>query len=266
MKVDILFRRSLAENGEFETCKKYFGSHLLESRIDCYGSVVIGRYSCLPYYKELEIDLEKNKSKLINSYKQHRWIASHEYYEYVQEFMPPTFTDYDISFANPQWDFIVKGKTNSKKTSWKTLYAPSRKDALVLAAELKTDPIIGPQDILYKKYVELENFGYDHNGIPISNEWRFFCLFNKVLTFGYYWSNFPEITPDPPKQAIELAENITKIVSDHVNFYVLDIAIKKNGEPILIEINDGQMSGLSNCSPDSLYTALKNETENIRRL
>lgn len=261
----ILFRQSLAEEDEFEICKNIFGEDVKEYRSDCKDSLVIGRYSCLPYYKELVNDLANNGCELINSHKQHQWIADYKYYDVLKSYMSKTWTDDDIYQASPSTKFIVKGKTNSRKTSWKTLYADSRKEAVILAAELKQDSLIGSQDIIYREYVELENFGYDCTGIPIANEWRFFCFKNKILTYGYYWSNFPEIQPTITSCVFKLAEELVDVVSKHVNFYVLDIAKTKGGQPLLIEINDGQMSGPSNCSLQELYEGLLNETKYIRR-
>ena len=265
MRTQILFRKSLAEEDEYNVCKQMFGSNVKEQRTHCRNSsVIICRYSCLPYYKELEEDLKQNDCRLINSYKQHKWIADYKYYDILKHYMSKSWTDEDIYQADKETKFIVKGKTNSKKVSWKTLFAPSRTDAVILAADLKQDSLIGSQDIIYREYVELENFGYDCTGIPIANEWRFFCWFDKILTYGYYWSNFPEIQPEVPKQVLELAEELTKIVGKRVNFYVLDIAKTKKGDPILIEINDGQMSGPSNCSLVELYRGLQDATKHIR--
>jgi hypothetical protein len=42
---------------------------------------------------------------------------------------------------------------------------------------------------------------------------------------------------------------------------VLDVAEKENGEFVLIEINDGQMSGLSCCNPEELYLNLKKQLD-----
>ena len=258
----VLFRQSLAEEGELAICKQYFDT--VEYRSMCKQNKVIGRYSCLPYYKELEKDLYSNQCTLINRYSQHKFIADYKYYNILKDYMPRSWTDHNISMARPNQQFIVKGATNSKKTSWSTLFAPSRKDALILASELKKDSLIGTQEIIYKEYVELESFDTDYTGIPVANEWRFFLYQNTILTYGYYWSNFPEINPDVPGVVMDLANKLKYIVDQHVNFYVLDIAKTAKGDAILIEINDGQMSGLSNCSADELYKNLYEKTKDLR--
>lgn len=47
-----------------------------------------------------------------------------------------------------------------------------------------------------------------------------------------------------------------RIVSQNTNFYVVDIAETKFGEWIVIELNDGQMSGLSDIDAAWFYNAL----------
>lgn len=45
-------------------------------------------------------------------------------------------------------------------------------------------------------------------------------------------------------------------VSPHINFFVMDVARTEDGKWLLIELNDGQMSGLSENNPEVLYSKL----------
>jgi hypothetical protein len=67
MEIKILFRKDLDTEGEFEIAKQYFP--VVESRMNIHDSLVLARYSALPFYNELEEDLTYNNSKLINSYR-----------------------------------------------------------------------------------------------------------------------------------------------------------------------------------------------------
>lgn len=62
-------------------------------------------------------------------------------------------------------------------------------------------------------------------------------------------------------QALELASEIAQIASQRTNFFVLDLAKTKAGKWILIEMNDGQMSGLSENNADELYANLAKAIE-----
>lgn len=47
------------------------GLKVIESRLDAKNETVICRYGVLPHYQELELDLKKQGSRLINSYDEH---------------------------------------------------------------------------------------------------------------------------------------------------------------------------------------------------
>jgi hypothetical protein len=106
----------------------------------------------------------------------------------------------------------------------------------------------------------LKKLGIGLNEQPIAVEFRFFVLYGVVVASGFYWSNhvgdLPEI-PSPsmvPEEFLHLA--IDK-VKDQVNFFVMDVALTESGNWIVVELNDGQMSGLSEVNPDLLYENMK---------
>jgi hypothetical protein len=57
---------------------------------------------------------------------------------------------------------------------------------------------------------------------------------------------------------VELIQEVIRRVGSKATFYVVDTAFKQDdGSPIVIELNDGQMSGLSANDPKVLYRSLK---------
>lgn len=261
MTPKILFRKSQEFENEFQVAKQYFDVE--ECRSNCHNSLVIGRYSVLPFYKELEQDLVNQGCKLINSCEQHAWIANFNYYEELCSYTPRTWFDYNF-YEAPEGKYIVKGRTNSRKLQWnKLMYADTKRRALLIANELCDDPLIGPQGIIYREYVPLKTFEVGLNDLPFTNEWRFFFLRNELVDYGYYWSNAKYI-PDKKEafpRAIWFAREIAKTVQKYVNFFVLDIAETIDDRWTLIEINDGCMSGLCTINPDNFYTSLKKVIE-----
>jgi hypothetical protein len=91
MEPVLLFRKELASKYELQHAAKYFP--IEESRVHCANRLVVGRYSVLPMYQELERDLELLGSRLINGYDQHRWISAFEYYADMAGFTPETWDD-----------------------------------------------------------------------------------------------------------------------------------------------------------------------------
>jgi hypothetical protein len=263
----ILFRKSLAEDNEFEICKKYFKDDVIERRSQILrNELVIGRYSVLPYYNELADDLLSYESRLINSYSQHKWIANFDYYNEVKDYTPETWTSDEFTRCNYPGPFVVKGCTNSRKFYWNSqMFAKDKSTALKISCDLWQDSMIGMQDIIYRKYIPLNVYEYGCYNLPFSNEWRIFCLGDKILSKGYYWSSASEETIKKAKWSIKadmLLSELIPIVKSYVNFYVLDIAETESGDWILIELNDAQMAGLSENDPNILYSNLKEYLDN----
>jgi hypothetical protein len=261
MKPCILFRGSLAEEGELEVAKKYFDVYENRCAIPP-GSKVIGRYSVLPYYQELEKDLAINGSKLINSYSQYNYIADMQnWYQDLDIVTPKTwFRPEDIPMDEPG-AFVLKGATNSRKQLWKThMFAVSREHVMDVYGKLLDDSLPQHQGIYVRQYVELMNYGHDCvTGMPISKEFRCFFYRSTLLCKEFYWSqHVADIDPKPDVNEIpeEFLRSVSKIVCPNTNFWVVDVAQTKTGRWIVIELNDGQMAGLSCNSPDILYRNL----------
>jgi hypothetical protein len=210
----------------------------------------------------LEKDIQWQGGSLINGWHQHRWIANFDYYSELREFTPETWDDYTFPDA-PEGRFIVKGRTNSRKFDWNQLmFAESKSQAIHIGAELSRSHLIGPQGLIYRRYVPLKTFEIGLNGLPFTNEWRFFFYRQTLLSYGYYWSSARDETiaeASLSQVGIETAQKIAGICKDYVPFFVLDMAETQDGDWILIEVNDGQMSGLSENDPHLLYSHLRQQ-------
>lgn len=253
-KVSVLFRSTKDTLEEEDVARKYF--QVTNSRMDLTDCTVIGRYSVLPYYKELEQDLLLQNSKLINSYFEHLYISTFDYYWDVEEYTPKTWFDIK-EVPNKGGPFVLKGQTNSRKFNWNTkMFALDFQRAVAIHNELSCDDLLGPQGIIIRQYEKLKTYEIGLNGLPFTNEWRFFFYKEDLLSFGYYWTMAEEQKWELSNAGLDFAVKIAKIIAQHTNFFVLDIAQKEDGDWILIEVNDGQMSGLSLNQPDTLYSKL----------
>jgi hypothetical protein len=141
------------------------------------------------------------------------------------------------------------------------MYAKDKSQAIKISCKLFADTYIGNQRIIFRKYIPLKVYEIGCHGINFANEWRVFCYKNDILSKGYYWSIADEEVRNKAEWSVKadiLLEKLVPIVSKQTNFYVLDIAETVSGEWILIEINDGQMSGLSENDPEEMYQNLSN--------
>lgn len=257
----ILFRGGdWADEGELPSAQSVMPVFRYRSQVPA-GSVVIPRYAALPFYQELERDIEILGSRLINTYAQHRFVADFwQWYAVLQDLTPKSWDNW---YSLPQdMSFVLKGATNSRKNYWRTrMFAESAKDIPRVACSLLDDQEILSQGIVVRQYVPLVRYGEGINGLAFTNEWRFFCLDGKVILGGYYWANEPEMYPgdpyQPPEQALALAREVALRVQPYIPFAVVDVAETQQGGWIVIEMNDGQQSGLPVCDPKVLYEALR---------
>ncbi len=273
MNLVILYRDVDIDPDELLSMKKHFRS--TTSRMDINkDDLVIGRYSVLPFYEEQELDIIKAGARLINTYQQHRYVADiGRWYNDLKDLTPRTWC-MDIGTQNLPNDcsFILKGETNSMKRLWSThMFAKSRLDVADVYGRLLDDSLIGYQKIYAREYVPLKQLGIGLNGLPITKEFRFFIAYNKILSGGFYWSSHIEDIADIPSHEevpYEFVKQIVETIDTKCDFYTIDIAITEQNQPILIELNDGQMAGLSENNPDIIYRELRrviNESYNIRR-
>ncbi len=264
----ILYRQyGMMEDAELKAANKHFVTYKSRSSANG-GDLVIGRYSVLPYYKELEEDLRHKGAKLINSHQQHRYVA--DLWNYVHDLEGLTFRTWNAKnmLAVPEGiPLVLKGETNSRKDLWSThMFANNKQEAIEVFLNLSRDNLIGQQEIYVREYIPLvcvTDVDHQFDRPPVTLEFRFFVAYGEVVSGGYYWSSHVDELPYVPSPSVVPQEFLTKVINrvkDKVNFFVVDVAQIKSGEWIVVELNDGQMSGLSENDPNVLYKNLKHLT------
>jgi len=258
----ILYRLyGMMNETELKIANKFFVAFNSRSKVGG-GELVIGRYSVLPYYKELEEDLAYKGSKLINSFAQHRYVA--DLSNYVQDLDGLTFRTWsakELPYLPDNIPLVLKGETNSRKDLWQThMFANNKQEAIKVLSNLMKDNLIGQQEIYVREYVPLVQLTENNLGPPVTLEFRFFVAYGKVLSGGFYWSNHVENLSEVPSPSMVPQDFLQKVidkVGNNANFFVVDVAKTQSGDWIVVELNDGQMSGLSENNPEVLYKNLK---------
>lgn len=257
MRPIILYRDFDFEEHELKAASAHF--ECTNSRIDIRpDDLVIGRYSVLPFYREQERDITKLGAKLINTYAQHQYVADiREWYEDLENITPLTW--FNLSDIPENGPFVLKGMTNSKKFLWDThMFARNKRDAIDVYGRLMDDTFICQQPVYVREYIPLKKLIISSHGLPISVEFRFFIAYGEVVSKAFYWSSHSEDVEIPDVNLVpdSFINNVISRISDKINFYVVDIALTADDEWIVIELNDGQMSGLSDNEPNVLYKNL----------
>lgn len=263
----LLFRQSIGFEGEYDVCKNILSDHIVHFRHQIKpNSVVVGRYSVLPFYKELDDEVNALGGQLINSYSQHLYIANmKDWASDLAHLTPKTYFLSDLIFGYrdiPDFEhgYFVKGVTNSKKHLWHThARAKTKNDLSRIVGNLMDDLYIQGQEIAIRQFVPLESIDdCSATGLPFSNEWRFFFIGTQLLCYGFYWSiadenKFPSFDPE----ALKIAQEAATIASQSTNAFCVDVGRTIDGSWIVIELNDLQMSGLSCIRPELFYSRLK---------
>lgn len=256
----ILYRGTDFEKEELESASWFF--NCINRRPDVHqGDLVIGRYSSLPFYAEQAKDIDYVGAKLINSYQQHQYIADLGNWALdLDRLTPRTWRNIeDIPEKGP---FVLKGETNSRKSHWlRDMYCENKTEAIAIHNRLVDDGLLSQQKIYIRQYVPLIKYMDGVNGMPVTKEFRFFVAFGTILCGGYYWQNYIDdlsVKPDHGEVPLDFLYDVIMRVGDQSNFYTIDVAQTQSGEWIVIELNEGQMSGLSCNEPFRLYENLSN--------
>lgn len=254
----ILYRGADFEREELEFASKFFFCTPRRPEIQA-GDLVVGRYSVVPFYSEQAKDIDFVGAKLINNYHQYQYIADlGNYVMDLDRLTPRTWRNIeDIPEKGP---FVLKGETNSRKSHWlRDMYAENKLEAIAIHNRLIDDTLLSQQKIYIRQYIPLVKYLDGVNGMPVTKEFRFFVAYGSLLCGEFYWQNYIDDIinkPNPTEVPREFLQDVIERVGSQSNFYTIDVAQTQSGDWIVIELNDGQMSGLSCNNPFTLYQNL----------
>lgn len=154
---------------------------------------------------------------------------------------------------------IVKDYVKSQKHYWnEACYIPNAADrANVIAVVTK---FLELQDadlnegLVFREFVALEALtNHSTSGMPLTKEFRVFIKNGRVMTMNKYWDEGDYQNVEPVMEAFEPI--IPAIKS---NFFTMDIAKRKDGGWLIVELGDGQVAGLpDNADKAEFYAKLK---------
>lgn len=221
--------------------------------------LLVGRLSAFCEYNLLYDLLGMIGCKLINSPSEFHYIRNFDYYEDIKEFTPETWSYQNFDHCDSDGRFVVRGRWTSAKSNWNSLmFAEDKTKVHEIAGKLNYDTIIGKTGTIVRKYVPLKLLETGINGFPFVNEYRVFCYKDKLLSWGFNFDGVCDkqhlgFSPD----GLDLAQEVARIVGNKCSYYVIDVAEKRDGGWIVVELNEGQCSGLSGNNPAILYDQLR---------
>ncbi len=220
-------------------------------------------------YEKLYEGLLNKNIRLINNAQEYRHCHYlPESYERIKSYTPKSnwTTDLEIDkILNKTFEFaenpiIVKDYVKSEKHNWEeACFIPKASDIEKVKSvvdkfiELRGDSM--NEGLVFRQFEELE-FLTEHSksGMPLTKEFRVFFANGAIVSVFDYWDEgeYGDTKPELDK-FVEIANNIES------NFFTMDIAKKKNGDWIIMELGDGQVAGLpDNADKDKFYNELRN--------
>jgi len=237
---------------------------------------IIGKYSILADYVEYCQDLKNLKITPINTPLMHQWSSRiSQWYQSVERFTPQTwFNPFENPFVQQtllkkEGPFFVRYDTKSKRELWKThAFAQNFDDLIKMSIRLSEDYKFENEILAVREFVKLKTYADNDSifkslsGQPISKEFRVHRLLGQELCRHFYWEPFQEEieAQHGPIDCNEIPQgwldDIATICDENSNFYVMDVAQKEDGTWTLIEINEGQHSGVHTDCLDIYYSKI----------
>lgn len=117
--------------------------------------------------------------------------------------------------------------------------------------ELQGDDLQG--GLVFREYVPFQSIGsHPRSGMPLTREYRAFVLDGVVRCTAPYWEEMEDEEPGPPATLFtDIAQRVQS------RFFTMDVAQRKDGTWLIVELGDGQVAGLPDAlAPANFYAAL----------
>lgn len=153
---------------------------------------------------------------------------------------------------------VLKDFVKSRKHEWHdACFIPSAVDRVQVErvvrrfVELQGDDL--NEGLVFREFVEFEPLtNHPKSGMPLTKEFRLFFLDGKPVFWTNYWEqgDYEGLTP-PVDQFLDVAGQVES------RFFTMDVAKRKNGEWMIVELGDGQVAGLpDNADVQQFYRSL----------
>ncbi len=154
---------------------------------------------------------------------------------------------------------MIKDYVKSRKHDWEeACFIPDASDSSKVKQvmnrfiELQGDDL--NEGIVFRQFLKLEFLiHHSKSNMPLTKEFRIFFLDGEPLQEFYYWDegDYGELKPDLTP-FLEVAKKISS------RFFTMDVAKVENSGWVIIELGDGQVSGLpENADLHMFYNKLK---------
>lgn len=156
---------------------------------------------------------------------------------------------------------VLKDFVKSRKHEWlEACFIPDASDRAAVARVVKRFLELQGADLneglVFREFVEFEPVGvHPQSGLPLTNEHRLFFLDGRLLFQTDYWAEADYTAAQAHPVPLDFLGDIAKRVKSR--FFTLDAARTVAGDWLVIELGDGQVSGLpDNADLAAFYRSL----------
>ncbi|MDO5561043.1 MAG: ATP-grasp domain-containing protein [Oscillospiraceae bacterium] len=151
---------------------------------------------------------------------------------------------------------VIKDFVKSRKHEWyEACYIPCAQDTdhaldvIHTFLDRQGSDLVG--GLVIREYVSLASIGFHpKSGMPVSQEYRAFFLYGKLVCLINYWDG----TPAEDEELVHFLTAASERIKS--NFFSVDAAKTADGKYIVMEIGDGQVSGLQDYSEKKFYDSI----------
>lgn len=154
---------------------------------------------------------------------------------------------------------FIKGTVKSnKEQGWRACVAENIVELTAITDGLFIREQRSRGRVILRTLARLRTIATDYQAFPLGREYRVFVYRNHVLAYGFYWDEYA----DSIKLTAAEEHAIQSLAVEAANrvrtpFIAVDIGQVESGEWIVIEVGDGQFSGLSQVPVLELWSQLK---------
>jgi len=268
-KVDGIYREEFLSASQNYNCTYFSYEDLLEDRLTFYGKKISGLtiyrgWMMKPaMYRRFYQLLAKQQIYLINTTKEYEnYHLLPNWYTTVASFTAETVwtqtaeIDELLNLSRKLSEkYILKDYVKSRKQEWyDACFIENIKDERVVKKignnfkERQGTEMVG--GFVLRKFVDLIKNGYHpQSQSPIYEEYRVFVYAGHIMTIDNYWrqTQSSKLTSDEINWVKQIATQITS------NFTTIDLARKTDGTLMIMELGDGQVSGLQQLTATEFY-------------
>jgi hypothetical protein len=268
LSIDLINFEDIIENNPQKAVKKIASSEVEE--IGIYRGWMLSPAN----YEKLYNELLLKGIRLINNpmnYKHCHYLP--ESYSKIMDYTPKStwiekealntsFENlYELTKSFGHNPVILKDYVKSCKHQWNdACYIPDAADKENLNRVVRNFIELRGEDfeggIIIREFVNLE-FLTEHpkSNMPLSKEFRLFFLNHNLIQIFYYWDEGEFDYELPSNDEIKELLNLSQTIESQ--FFTMDIAKTLDGKWIIVELGDGQVSGLPyNANLDNFYSGI----------